>query len=148
MSGQGKLTEAMIATASAARYAAGGVEDRRGRAALDAAFAQEDGCTAGDEVECVSGGMTGVIVAIDGEDAQISWSCRGESVEHLCNLADVQDRRRRQARRARRPSRVQEAEAERGQPSRAIGAGGARTPTRLPAGPWSRGRHARSSDRT
>jgi len=78
MSEQFKLTEAMIAKAMAAYHAAGGVEE---------------GCVVGDEVECVQGCMTGVILAISGEDAQISWSYRGKSVEPLCNLAHVEDPR-------------------------------------------------------
>jgi len=93
MSEQFKLTEAMIAKAMAAYHAAGGVEEGCVRAALDAAFAQEESFAVGDEVECVQGCMTGVILAISGEDAQISWSYRGKSVEPLCNLAHVEDPR-------------------------------------------------------
>ena len=93
MTEQYKLTEAMIAKALAAYHAAGGVDDGCARAALEAAFAQDESFKVGDEVECANGCMTGVILAINGEDAQISWSYRGKSVEHLCNLAHVEDPR-------------------------------------------------------
>jgi hypothetical protein len=77
------------------------------RAALDAAFASHESFAVGDEVERLHGCMTGVILALDGEDAEISWPYRGKSVEHLRNLAHVKDPRLHQAQLAGRAPRTQ-----------------------------------------
>jgi hypothetical protein len=55
------------------------------RRAVEAAIAQ-DTFRVGEEVTCSHGCVTGVIIAIDGEDAQISWSLRGKSTAKLCDL--------------------------------------------------------------
>jgi hypothetical protein len=43
----------------------------------------------GDEVTSTCGSVVGVVLSITGEDALISWSCRGKSVEHLVDLTHV-----------------------------------------------------------
>ena len=40
----------------------------------------------GDEVMSACGSVVGVVLSISGEDALISWACRGKSVEHLVDL--------------------------------------------------------------
>jgi hypothetical protein len=40
----------------------------------------------GDEVVCKCGGVTGVILSINADDAFISWASRGKSIEPVANL--------------------------------------------------------------
>lgn len=91
MSDKIKLTEAMIAKALAAYHAAGGVEERCVRAALEAAFAEDAHFAVGDEVACEHGCLTGVILAIDGDVATISWLNRGKSAERLDHLVHMEE---------------------------------------------------------
>jgi hypothetical protein len=43
----------------------------------------------GDEVACTCGSIAGVIIAMNGEEAVISWACRGKSVEPVSRLTHV-----------------------------------------------------------
>jgi 2-hydroxychromene-2-carboxylate isomerase len=86
-----RLTEEMIAKAMAAYHAAGGGDEACVRAALEAAFADEEHFAVGDEVECARGCVAGVILAISGDEAQISWACRGKSAEKLSNLVHMEN---------------------------------------------------------
>jgi hypothetical protein len=86
-----KLTERTLAKALAAYRAAGGGDEACVRAALEAAFANEEQFAAGDEVECAHGCIAGVILSISGDEAQISWACRGKSSEKLSNLVHMEN---------------------------------------------------------
>lgn len=44
----------------------------------------------GDEVISTCGSIAGVIISISGNDALISWACRGKSVEPVSNLAHTE----------------------------------------------------------
>lgn len=68
--------------------AAGGTDEQGMRARLETAHDDET-FAVGDEVVCGHGSLTGFVVSITGPDALISWSCRGKSVEHLCDLQHV-----------------------------------------------------------
>jgi hypothetical protein len=91
MSGTIKLTESMIAKALAAYHAAGGVDETCVRAALEAALADDSHFAVGDEVACEHGCLTGVILAIDGDVATISWLNRGKSSERLDHLVHMEE---------------------------------------------------------
>jgi len=44
----------------------------------------------GDEVTSFCGSMCGVILAINGDEGLITWSCRGKSVEPLTSLVHAE----------------------------------------------------------
>ena len=85
MTTQIKVTDKMIAKAMAAYRASDGADDACIRAALEAALEQEH-FSVGDQVTCVHGCVTGVILSIVGDEALISWSCRGKSTAKLSTL--------------------------------------------------------------
>ena len=85
-----QLTEHTLAKALAAYHAAGGGEACV-RAAFEAAFAKEEHFAAADEVECAHGCVAGVMLSISGDEAQISWACRGKSPEKLSNLVHLEN---------------------------------------------------------
>lgn len=84
MATQIKVTDKMITKAMAAYHASGGADVACIRAALEAALEQE--FAVGDQVTCVHGCVTGVILSIVGDEALISWSCRGKSTAKLSTL--------------------------------------------------------------
>jgi hypothetical protein len=81
-----KVTDEMVAKATAAFRAAGG-GDVCLRAALEAALADET-FSVGDEVTA-HGCVTGIILSIVGDEALISWSCRGKSTSKLSDLDHI-----------------------------------------------------------
>ncbi|MGP9810299.1 preprotein translocase subunit YajC [Rhodopseudomonas sp. NSM] len=82
-----KVTDDMVAKATAAFRAAGGHDDVCLRAALEAALANET-FSVGDEVTA-HGSVTGIILSISGDEALISWSCRGKSTTKLSELDHI-----------------------------------------------------------
>ena len=86
-----KAKLASIERSVAAYVAAGGTDEHGIRARLQEAH-DEESFAVGDEVICAHGSLTGVVVAINGPDALISWSCRGKSIEHLNELTHVDHR--------------------------------------------------------
>jgi hypothetical protein len=82
-----KVTDEMIAKASAAFHAAAGNEIVCLRAALEAALANET-FSVGDEV-IAHGSVTGIILSIEGDEALISWSCRGKWTTKLSELEHI-----------------------------------------------------------
>lgn len=82
------LQQQSIERLVASYLAAGGTDEHGIRATLETAY-EEDSFVVGDEVVCAHGSVTGYIVAINGFDAVISWSCRGKSTEHLVDLSHV-----------------------------------------------------------
>ncbi|MBB5047386.1 hypothetical protein HNR60_002141 [Rhodopseudomonas rhenobacensis] len=80
-----KVTDEMLAKAMAAYRGSGGTDDACLRAALEAALSQET-FSVGDQVTCVHGSVTGIILSIVGDEALISWSCRGKSTAKLATL--------------------------------------------------------------
>jgi hypothetical protein len=87
MAHQLKVTDDMVAKATAAFRAAGGSEAVCLRAALEAALANET-FSVGDEVTA-HGSVTGIILSIDGDEALISWSCRGKTTTKLSELEHI-----------------------------------------------------------
>ena len=85
MTTQIKVTDKMIAKAVAAYRATVGADDACIRAALKAAL-EEENFEVGDQVTCEHGSVSGVILSIVGDEALISWSCRGKSTAKLSNL--------------------------------------------------------------
>lgn len=85
MTTQIKVTDKMVERAVAAYRASGGAQYACIRAALEAAL-QEEHFEVGDQVTCVHGSVPGVILSIVGDEAQISWSCRGKSTAKLSTL--------------------------------------------------------------
>lgn len=85
MTTQIKVTDKMVEKAMAAYRASGGAELAGIRAALEAAL-QEENFEVGDQVTCVHGSVSGVILSIVGDEALISWSCRGKSTAKLGTL--------------------------------------------------------------
>jgi hypothetical protein len=85
MTGRVVITEELITRALEAYRAAGGGEREHLRAALEAALAT-DTFAVGEEVTCRHGGITGVILAINGDEAQIAWYSRGKSQMKLSEL--------------------------------------------------------------
>ncbi|QDL96560.1 preprotein translocase subunit YajC [Rhodopseudomonas palustris] len=83
-----KVTEDMVAKAAAAFRAANGSELFCLRAALEAALANQT-FSVGDEVT-TQGGATGIILSINGDEAQISWSCRGKTTTKLSQLEHIE----------------------------------------------------------
>lgn len=83
-----KVTDDMVAKANAAFRAAGGNQDICLRAALEAALANET-FSVGDEVTA-HGSVTGIILSITGDEALISWSCRGKSTTKLSELDHIE----------------------------------------------------------
>ncbi|KIZ40099.1 MULTISPECIES: hypothetical protein [Rhodopseudomonas] len=84
-----RVTDEMVAKATAAFRASGGGEDICFRAALEAALADET-FSVGDEVTA-HGSVTGIILSITGDEALISWSCRGKSTTKLTELDHTDD---------------------------------------------------------
>ncbi|PZA10178.1 preprotein translocase subunit YajC [Rhodopseudomonas palustris] len=83
-----KVTDDMVAKAAAAFRAASGSEIYCLRAALEAALANQT-FSVGDEVT-TQGGATGIILSINGDEAQISWSCRGKTTTKLSELEHIE----------------------------------------------------------
>jgi len=84
-----RVTDEMVAKATAAFRASGGSEDVCFRAALEAALANET-FSVGDEVTA-HGSVTGIILSITGDEALISWSCRGKSTSKLAELDHIDE---------------------------------------------------------
>lgn len=74
---------------SVTEYLAAGGTDEKGIRALLEEGHEDEGFAVGDEVVCAHGSLTGVVVAINGPDAVVSWACRGKSVEHMTDLTHV-----------------------------------------------------------
>ena len=89
MTNKNKVTDEMVAKATAAFRAAGGGSDVCLRAALEAALAEET-FSVGDEVTA-HGCVTGIILSINGDEALISWSCRGKSTNKLSELDHIDE---------------------------------------------------------
>jgi hypothetical protein len=87
MSHKLKVTDEMVAKATAAFRAAGGQDGVCLRSALEAALANET-FSVGDEVTA-HGGVTGIILSISGDEALISWSCRGKTTRKLSELDHI-----------------------------------------------------------
>ena len=85
MPGHVEITDELVSRALAAYKAAGGGEREHLRAALEAAL-ESDTFTVGEVVTCHHGGITGMILAINGDEAQIAWSSRGKSQIKLSEL--------------------------------------------------------------
>lgn len=83
-----KVTDDMVAKATAAFHAAGGDEQVCLRAALEAVLANET-FSVGDEVTA-HGSVTGIILSISGDEALISWSCRGRWTSKLSELEHIE----------------------------------------------------------
>lgn len=82
-----KVTDEMVAKATSAFRAAGGDEVVCLRAALEAALANGT-FSVGDEV-IAHGSVTGIILSINGDEALISWSCRGKWTTKLSDLEHI-----------------------------------------------------------
>ncbi len=89
MSGKPIVTKDMVARALAAYRTAGGDDEVCIRAALEKAL-DHGSFGVGDEVVCKCGGVTGVILSINEDDAFISWSSRGKSIEPVANLVHIE----------------------------------------------------------
>lgn len=83
-----KVTEDMVAKATAAFRAAGGSDAVSLRAALEAALENQT-FSVGDEVTA-HGNVTGIILSINGDEALISWSCRGKTITKLSELDHIE----------------------------------------------------------
>jgi hypothetical protein len=84
-----KVTDEMVAKATAAFRANGGGDNVCLRAALEAALAEET-FSVGEEVTA-HGCVTGIILSIVGDEALISWSCRGKSTNKLSELDHIDE---------------------------------------------------------
>ena len=84
-----KAKRESIERAVAAYLAAGGTDEAGIRSTLEN-WHEEESFAVGDEVICAHGSLTGYVVSINGHDAVIAWSCRGKSVEHLCDLTHTE----------------------------------------------------------
>jgi hypothetical protein len=89
MTNQIKVTDEMVAKATAAFRASGGDDNVCLRAALEAALAGET-FSVGEEVTA-HGSVTGIILSIVGDEALISWSCRGKSTNKLSELDHIDE---------------------------------------------------------
>ena len=85
MPGHPVITDELVTRALEAYRAAGGGEREHLRAALEAALAS-DTFAVGEEVTCHHGGITGVILSINGDEAVIAWYSRGKSQMKLSEL--------------------------------------------------------------
>lgn len=88
MSDQAKATQDVVNRALAAYRKAGGQDEARMRTALHTAL--EGDFAIGDEVICHHGSLVGVIIEIHNDQAVISWSTRGKSMEPVTNLEHVE----------------------------------------------------------
>jgi hypothetical protein len=79
----------MVAKATAAYRASGGSDNVCLRAALEAVLAEQT-FSVGDEVTA-HGSVTGIILSIVGDEALISWSCRGKSTNKLSELDHIDE---------------------------------------------------------
>jgi hypothetical protein len=84
-----KVTDDMVAKAMAAYRASGAKDDLCMRSALEAVLADTT-FSVGDEVTA-HGSVTGIILSIAGDEALISWSCRGRSTEKLDQLDHIDE---------------------------------------------------------
>jgi hypothetical protein len=83
-----KATLEMIGRSLDAFQPASDHERDQHQKALDHGFEGEP-FAVGDEVISRCGSMAGVILSIKADDALITWSCRGKSVEHLADLTHI-----------------------------------------------------------
>ena len=83
------ITHDLVARALAAYRHAGGDQEACIKAALEAAL-EHGSFGIGDEVTCTCGSIVGIIQSISGDDALISWACRGKSVVPVQDLQHVE----------------------------------------------------------
>jgi hypothetical protein len=83
------ITHDLLTRALAAYRHAGGDQEACIEAALEAAL-DHGAFGIGDEFTCKCGSIVGVIQSISGDDALISWACRGKFVVPIEDLLHVE----------------------------------------------------------